>query len=169
MIDNLQFTIEKTTQSRLATIDFDHLQFGKVFSDHMFIAEYVNGSWESAKITPFKALEMSPAAVVFHYGQAIFEGLKAYKNASGEISLFRPEENWKRLNRSANRMCMQEVPKEFFLEGIKELVRLDKEWIPQGKGQSLYIRPFLIASDNFLGVRASNSYKFIIITSPTST
>lgn len=168
MIDKLPFTIEQNTQSRLSEVDFDNLQFGKVFSDHMFLAEYKNGNWDKAEILPYQNLTLAPSAAVLHYGQAIFEGLKAHKGVNGEIILFRPEENWKRLNKSADRMCMQKVPKEFFLEGIKELVRLDKDWIPEGEGKSLYIRPFLIASDQFLGVRASDSYQFIVITAPTS-
>lgn len=169
MIENLPFQIEKIKESRLSTIDFEQLEFGKIFSDHMFLAEFKEGHWASAKILPYQELSYAPAAAVFHYGQAIFEGLKANKTAEGEIILFRPEENWKRMNRSAQRMCMPEVPKEFFIEGIKELVSLDKNWIPYGEGKSLYIRPFLIASDSFLGVRASDSYQFIVITSPTST
>ena len=169
MIDNLQFTVEKTRESRLSSIDFDNLGFGKIFSDHMFVAEYANGRWASARIAPFQGLNFSPAAAVFHYGQAIFEGLKAYKNRRGEVVLFRPEENWKMLNRSAERMCMQKVPKEYFVDAIKELVKIDEAWIPEGEGKSLYIRPFLVASDSMLGVRASDSYQFIIITSPTST
>ncbi len=168
MIDNLPFSIEKNNQSRLSEVDFDNLQFGKVFSDHMFLAEYKNDHWESAKILPYQQLSLAPSSAVLHYGQAIFEGLKAHRSVNGDIILFRPEENWKRLNKSAERMCMQKVPKEFFMDGIKELVKQDKGWIPSGEGKSLYIRPFLIASDQFLGVRASDSYQFIIITAPTS-
>lgn len=162
------FKIEKIQNSRLPSVDFKNLRFGKEFSDHMFIAEYENGEWGTAKIIPFQQLSFSPAACVFHYGQAIFEGLKAHKTKDGRILLFRPEQNFARLNRSAERMCMAEVPESFFLDGIKELVRLDKDWIPEGEGQSLYIRPFLIADDEFLGVKPSDRYKFMVITSPTS-
>lgn len=160
--------VERINQSRLADINFNELQFGRDFSDHMFLAEYENGEWTSAKIMPFGNLNYSPAACVFHYGQAIFEGLKAHRSANGEILFFRPIENWKRLNQSARRMCMAEVPEELFMEGLKQLVDLDRDWVPEGDGKSLYIRPFLIANDAFLGVKPSNKYQFIIITSPTS-
>jgi branched-chain amino acid aminotransferase len=162
------FQVEKTKHSRLAQTDFSKLNFGREFSDHMFIAEYTNGEWVSAKIQPYQALSISPASCVFHYGQAIFEGLKAHRVDASEILLFRPEENWKRLNRSAQRMCMAEVPHDFFINGIKELVRLDEQWVPEGSDKSLYIRPFLIADDAFLGVKPSERYKFMIITSPTA-
>ncbi|MEQ8625675.1 MAG: branched-chain amino acid aminotransferase [Vicingaceae bacterium] len=162
------FKIEKISNSRLPSIDFNNLRFGKEFSDHMFIAEYDHGQWGDAKIIPFQHLSFSPAACVFHYGQAIFEGLKANKTKDGRILLFRPEQNFARLNHSAERMCMPKVPDSFFLDGIKELVRLDEAWIPEGDGQSMYIRPFLIADDEFLGVKPSERYKFMVITSPTS-
>lgn len=167
-VEEKAFEIERINQSRLTEIDFDNLQFGRVFSDHMFLAEYDDGVWTSAKIMPYGDIAFSPASCVFHYGQAIFEGLKAHKTASGEILLFRPIENWKRLNRSAYRMCMPDVPEELFIEGIRQLVDLDKDWIPDGEGKALYIRPFLIADDAFLGVKPSAKYKFMIITSPTS-
>jgi len=162
------FKIEKISNSRLPSVDFKNLRFGKEFSDHMFLAEYNDGEWTTAKIIPFQQLSFSPAACVFHYGQAIFEGLKAHKTEDGRILLFRPEQNFARLNQSAERMCMAEVPESFFIDGIKELVRLDRDWIPEGEGQSLYIRPFLIADDEFLGVKPSDRYKFMVITSPTS-
>ena len=128
-----------------------------------------DGEWKSTKILPYKNLEFPPAASVFHYGQAIFEGLKAHKNEAGEVFIFRAEENLKRLNRSAERMCMPIIPKEIFLGGLRQLVELEKEWIPVGSGKSLYLRPFMIADDPFLGVKPSTSYKFIIIASPSAT
>lgn len=134
----------------------------------MFIAEYENGNWGNVRIMPFQDLSFSPASCVFHYGQAIFEGMKAYKTKHGEIVLFRPEENWKRLNASAVRMSMPEISKELFMNGIKELVNLDSEWIPEGEDKALYIRPFMIADDAFLGVKPSQTYKFMVITSPTA-
>ena len=162
------FEVERIKKSRLNNIDFDNLQFGRVFSDHMFLAECADGNWVSAKIQPYQDLSISPASCVFHYGQAIFEGLKAHKTKQGEILLFRADENLKRMNQSALRMCMPEIPENLFMDGIKQLVNLDKDWIPDGEGKALYIRPFLIADDAFLGVKPSARYKFMIITSPTS-
>lgn len=160
--------IEKIKQSRLNDIDFNALQFGRDFSDHMLLAEYEDGAWKSAKILPFQDLAFSPASCVFHYGQAIFEGLKAHRTADGEILLFRPDKNFDRLNMSARRLCMAEVPEEIFMEGIKKLIDLDRNWVPEGDGKSLYVRPFLIADDDFLGVKPSGKYKFMVITSPTA-
>lgn len=161
-------TIEKIKQSRLNDIDFNALQFGRDFSDHMLLAEYADGAWNSVKILPFQDLAFSPAACVFHYGQAIFEGLKAHRTADGEILLFRPDKNFSRLNMSARRLCMAEVPEEIFIEGIKKLIEVDRNWVPEGDGKSLYVRPFLIADDDFLGVKPSGKYKFMVITSPTA-
>lgn len=164
------FTIEKqlTTQSRLDKINFSELKFGAVFSDHMLVAECEDSKWKNPKIVPYGDISMSPAASVFHYGQAIFEGLKAHRNVNGEVILFRAEENFKRMNLSAERMCMPQIPKQIFIDGIIELIRCDLGWVPDGEGQSLYIRPFLIADQAFLGVRPSNTYKFMVITSPTA-
>jgi len=162
------FPVEHTKKSRLSTINFEDLKFGQVFSDHLLIADYVQNNWKNARLAPFDQISLSPAASVFHYGQAIFEGLKAHRNSVGEILLFRPNKNWERINISARRMCMPEVPKEIFMDGIKELIRLDEDWVPNGEGKSLYLRPFMIADEASLGVKASSSYKFIVITSPTS-
>lgn len=167
-VEEKTFEIERIKNSRLPEIDFGKLQFGRVFSDHMFLAEYENGTWNSAKIMPYGDIPFSPASCVFHYGQAIFEGLKAYKAESGEVLLFRPDENCKRLNRSAERMCMPNVPESIFIEGIRQLVALDKAWVPDEEGKALYVRPFLIADEEFLGVKPSSKYKFMIITSPTA-
>lgn len=167
-VDQLAIKIEKIKESRLNEIDFNQLKFGRDFSDHMLVADYENGSWGEPKIIPFQPIPFSPAASVFHYGQAIFEGQKAHRAPNGDILLFRPEKNWERFNRSAKRMCMVDVPQEIYLEGLKALVDLDRSWIPEGEGKSLYIRPFLIAHDGFLGVKPSEKYKFMIITSPTS-
>ncbi|MEQ8909861.1 MAG: branched-chain amino acid aminotransferase [Vicingaceae bacterium] len=167
-VEQLAIKIDRIKESRLDQIDFNELKFGRDFSDHMLIADYENGSWGEARIMPFQSIPFSPAACVFHYGQAIFEGQKAHRAPNGDILLFRPEKNWERLNRSARRMCMAEVPREIFMEGIKALVDLDRNWIPEGDGKSLYIRPFLIADDGFLGVKPSEKYKFMVITSPTS-
>lgn len=165
-----ELLIEKqlVSVSRLDSIDFSELKFGAVFSDHMLVVDYENSEWKTPTIQPYADIKMSPAASVFHYGQAIFEGLKAHKNANGDIFLFRADENLKRMNLSAERMCMPQIPESIFLDGIKELIRCDKRWIPDGEGQSLYIRPFLIADQAFLGVRPSQTYKFMVITSPTA-
>lgn len=158
--------IRKTQHSRLPGLDINNLPFGKVFSDHMFVADYRDGMWQPPGIMPYADLQLSPASSMMHYGQAIFEGMKCYRSDSGEILLFRPTDNQKRLNVSARRMAMQEVPEEIFMEGLVELLRLDQNWIPTGDGRSLYIRPFLFASDDYIGVKPSDSYKFLIITTP---
>lgn len=163
-----RFSIEKVELSRIENVDFNNLKFGKEFSDHMFVADYVNETWQSPRIQAFKSIELSPAVCVFHYGQAIFEGLKAYKTDDKRVLLFRPEANFERFNRSAERMCMAKIPKDYFIEGIKELIRTDINWVPDAPDQSLYIRPFLIANEAFLGVKPSDVFKFMIITSPTS-
>ncbi len=166
MIANADIKIEKTTHSRVNEYDVNDVPFGKCFSDHMFIAEYANGKWEKSSIMPYKDMPMSYAMSALHYGQAIFEGMKAYKSESGEVSIFRPLENFNRLNKSAIRMAMPEVPEEIFMGGLVELLKLDAAWVPTSETGSLYIRPFLIATDEAIGVKASDTYKFIIITCP---
>lgn len=158
--------VQKTLHSRLPGLDINNLPFGKVFSDHMFLAEYRDGKWENLRIVPYGNLQLSPASSMMHYGQAIFEGLKAYRSDNGEVLLFRPRENQKRLNVSAHRMAMPDVPEDVFMEGLTELLRLDQNWVPAGDGRSLYIRPFLIATDDYIGVKPSDSYMFLIIASP---
>ena len=128
----------------------------------MFVADFSNGEWTNARIIPFQDLNFSPASCVFHYGQAIFEGLKAYRTDNITTVLFRPEANWKRMNNSAERMSMPTLPKELFINGIKELVKVDVNWVPDAENKSLYLRPFMIANDSFLGVKPSNNYRFII-------
>ena len=162
------FPVQKITTSKLSDIDFANLKFGRDFSDHMLVADFKDGSWSTAQIMPYQPLAFSPAASVFHYGQAIFEGLKAHKNDAGEVFIFRADENLKRMNHSALRMCMPQIPESIFLDGLRQLVELDKDWIPVGSGMSLYLRPFMIADDPFLGVKPSSSYKFMIITSPSA-
>lgn len=166
MTETLDIQIEKIAASRLSAIDFDNLAFGKTFSDHMFVAEYKNGEWTNLSIKPFQNLSVSPANATLHYAQSIFEGLKAHRSESGEILVFRPEENARRLIKSAERMCMPPVPEELFLESIDALVKLDEAWVPSMPGTSLYIRPFQFADDPFIGVRPSETYKFIVITGP---
>lgn len=158
--------IKKTQHSRLPGLDINNVPFGKVFSDHMFVCDFIDGQWQQGKIMPYGELNLSPASSMMHYGQAIFEGMKSHRSDSGEVLLFRPTDNQKRLNVSAQRMAMQEVPEEIFMEGLVELLRLDQNWIPTGDGRSLYIRPFLFASDDYIGVKPSDNYRFIIITTP---
>jgi len=162
------FIIEKTTHSKLPNADFSNLIFGKMFADHMLVADYNDGQWETLRIMPYQPLPYEPSAKVFHYGQAIFEGLKAYKDENGNVFLFRPEENFKRMNSSAKRLGMPPIPEEYFMEGIKQLVKLDKDWIPTGPGESLYIRPVYIATENAVAASPSNSYRFMVMTSPAS-
>lgn len=143
------------------------IPFGKYFSDHMFLLDYDEGKgWHDPRVVPFADFQLSPAAVVLHYAQEIFEGMKAYRSPKGEVLLFRPTENAKRLMSSAERICIPPVPEEIFMEGLKSLIELDKDWVPSAPDTSLYIRPFIIATSGQLGVHASHSYLFAIITSP---
>ncbi|MDL4839581.1 branched-chain amino acid aminotransferase [Aquibacillus rhizosphaerae] len=145
----------------------DQLEFGRVFTDHMFILDYTEGSgWHSPRIVPYQSLTLDPASIVFHYGQTVFEGLKAYVTKQGEVRLFRPEKNMERLNRSNNRMCIPQIDESLALKAIKELVNLEKDWIPTAPGTSLYIRPFIISNEAYLGVAPSKTYQFIVILSP---
>ena len=162
------FIIEKIKKSRLPQADFSNLVFGRMFSDHMLIADYIDGQWQTPKIMPYQALPYEPSAKVFHYGQAIFEGMKAYKDQNGNAFLFRPEDNFERMNNSAQRLGMPAIPKEYFVNGIKELIKLDKDWIPTGNGQSLYIRPVFIATENAVAASPSASYRFMVISSPAA-
>lgn len=161
-----KITIEKIKESRIQTIDFNNLPFGKHFSDHMFEMDFADGKWGEPKIVPFRNLSVHPATSAIHYGQSIFEGLKAQKAENGDILVFRPDMNAKRLNESAKRMSMVEVPEDIFLSGLRELLELDKDWVSSNPDQSLYIRPFLFATDEYVGIRPSERYKFLIITSP---
>ncbi len=162
----MQIKIEKTRNPK-SKPDQKNLGFGRYFSDHMFLMEYEEGKgWYNPRIIPYQPLVLDPATAVFHYGQAIFEGMKAYRAIDGRILLFRPRKNMERLNKSNDRMCIPLIDVDFGVEAIKTLVKLDQDWIPSEKGTSLYIRPFVISTDPYLGVRASNTYKFIIILSP---
>lgn len=161
---NMEVTL--TENSRIDQFDFDNISFGTMYADHQFSADYVNGAWGNLKIMPFGDMPMSPGLAAIHYGQAIFEGMKAYKNATGEILLFRPLDNLERLNVSAARLAMATIPAEIFMQGLIELLKVDAAWVPDRPDTSLYLRPFMFASDNFLGVRASLTYKFMIINSP---
>jgi branched-chain amino acid aminotransferase len=160
--------ITKTTLSRLDETDFNNLAFGRTFSDHMLMCKYKDGQWEEAEILPYQALSFAPGTHVFHYGQAVFEGMKAYNGPEGETLLFRPEANIHRLNQSAERLCMPAIDKSIFMEGLKTLLAIDKEWIPKGAGKSLYIRPFMMASSEFIRATPADEFVFFIITSPSS-
>jgi len=166
MIDILPVHTQRTTASRLAEVDFANLEFGKVFSDHMLAVDFHNGEWQEAQIVPYGDMAVSPANSALHYGQAIFEGMKAYHQLDGGTALFRPLDNWDRLNKSAMRMCMPTIPEELFMHGLSELIRVDANWVPTTPGGSLYIRPFMFATDGFIGVRPSESYRFMIFTCP---
>lgn len=147
--------------------DWHNLGFGKYFSDYMFTMDYLEDKgWHNATISPYTHLSLSPASMVFHYGQSVFEGMKAYKNKKGEILLFRPQENIKRLNLSCERLCMPQLPEDLVLEGLTKLLKIESSWIPNIEGTALYIRPFVISTQEGLGVSAASSYKFIIILSP---
>lgn len=164
--EKTDITITQTDRSRLTEIDFNNLKFGREFSDHMFVAKYENGKWGNAEIVPFEHITMSPATSVIHYGQSIFEGMKAYRTDDGQVTMFRPEDNITRMNQSAERMCMPAIPPELFREGLMSLIKLDAGWVPDIEGGSLYIRPFMFATDEYIGVKPSDSYKFMIFTCP---
>ena len=160
--------IELTKSPKAKPTDESALGFGKIFTDHMFIMDYTTGKgWHDARIVPYGNIEFSPAAMCLHYGQEVFEGLKAYRTANDEIQLFRPQENFKRLNLSNERLVIPAIDEEFALYALKELLKIEKDWVPHSEGASLYIRPFIVACDPFLGVRPGDEYKFIIILSPS--
>ena len=159
-------TITKTNKSGLDQIDFDNIPLGKAFTDHMFICDYENGEWVNPRIEPLAMIPTHPAAMALHYGQAIFEGMKATVGKDNTPLLFRPEQNAKRFNHSARRMGMPDVPEELFVESVKQLVALEHNWIPPQEGSALYLRPFMYADEPFIGMRAATSYKFIVICSP---
>ena len=167
MTEALQIETHRVQKSRLTETDFTNLGFGKVFSDHMFFCDYKNGAWQTPQIVPYQNLSLSPATNFIHSGQSIFEGLKAFQCEDGKVRVFRPEANAKRLNKSAERLCMPTIPEEIFLEGLKELLKIDQKWIPTAEGSSMYIRPFMFSLDEEIRVKASDTYKFMIIISPS--
>lgn len=167
MNETLDIRITKADQTRLTVTDFSQLPFGQVFSDHMFIAEYDKGEWSNLQVLPYGPIPMSPAISALHYGQAIFEGMKAYRQADGKISVFRGDKNHERFNKSAARMSMPAIPKEIFMQGIAALIEVDERWVPAQDGYSLYIRPVMFATDPYLGVRPSDKYTFALLTTPT--
>ena len=160
-------TINKIEKSKVNTLDFNNIPLGKTFTDHMFICDYDNGVWVNPRIEPLHLIPTHPAAMAWHYGQAIFEGMKATVDTQGTPMLFRPEKNAERLNFSASRMGMPDFPEDLFVEGLKQLVALDSNWIPPQEGSALYLRPFMYADEAFIGMRAATHYKFIIMASPS--
>jgi len=158
--------IQRAPKSKLNETNFDNLVFGQVFSDHMMECDYKNGAWQKPVIKPYGPLTLEPSARVFHYGQAVFEGMKAYKDSDDKIWLFRPEQNFERINKSSKRMAIPEFPKEYFFDALEELLKIDKDWIKKGFGNSLYLRPFVIATESGVSASTAKEYKFMIICSP---
>ncbi|MDB5008828.1 MAG: branched-chain amino acid aminotransferase [Mucilaginibacter sp.] len=167
MTETLDIKITKTNQSRLPETDFNNLPFGKTFSDHMFVADYADGEWKNFQIVPYGEIGLSPAISALHYGQAFFEGLKAYKHADGQVSVFRPDKNAIRFNKSAERLCMPALPEEVFIQSIAAVVDIDRDWVPAKANHSMYIRPFMFATDAYLGVAPSTTYKYMVLIGPT--
>ncbi|GGG56961.1 branched-chain amino acid aminotransferase [Bizionia arctica] len=163
---NSNIDIVKSNTSKIENVDFDNLTFGRTFTDHMFVCDFIDGKWQQPKIMPYQAMTFEPSARVFHYGQAVFEGMKAFKDDAGKVWLFRPEENHKRINISSARLAMPEFPKDYFLDGLEALLKLDKDWIKPGVGNSLYLRPFVIATEPAISASPANMYRFMIICSP---
>lgn len=161
-----EIVVQKTTQSRLPEVDFNNLGFGNYVADHMLISHFANGQWNSPSVIPFSNLSLSPTTLALHYGQSVFEGLKAFRLDDGRINLFRVQKHYERMVRSLNRMCMAVVPEEIFVEGLRCLVETDKDWIPIQPGSSLYIRPLLFASEARFGVKISDEYTFLVFTGP---
>jgi len=162
-----KITVEKSKISKIGQVDFNNLPFGQEYSDHMLVCDYENGKWQAPKIIPYQNISLDPSAKIFHYGQSVFEGMKAYKDDLGSIWLFRPLDNQKRLNISAKRLAMPELPESHFMEGLEALLLLEKDWIPTTKDSSLYIRPFIFASGNGFHASPADKYKFIIACSPS--
>lgn len=158
--------INTVDESRIHEVDFENLDFGRTFTDHMFECDFKNGSWQTPTIKPYQALTIDPSARVFHYGQAVFEGMKAYKDDDGTIWLFRPDQNFKRINISSSRLAIPEFPEDYFFEGMRTLLTMESNWIKPGIGNSLYVRPFVIATESAISAAPASEYKFMIICSP---
>ena len=165
MVNNI--SVEKAATSKIHNVDFENLAFGNTFTDHMLVCDYENGSWNTPKIVPYGPIALEPSSKIFHYGQSIFEGMKAYKDEAEDIWLFRPLENWKRLNKSAKRLAIPELPETHFMEGLTSLLQLEKDWVPKNPGSSLYIRPFMFASGTGFHASPADRYKFIIALAPS--
>ena len=161
-----EIPVRKTTHSRIQEVDFNNLEFGKYVSDHMLLCDFINNDWQTAHITPYANLSLSPSTLALHYGQTVFEGMKAFRMADGRINIFRIDKHYDRFVRSLERMCMAVIPKDIFTEGMLKLIDLDRAWIPSKAGHALYTRPFMIASEARFGVKISDEYRFIIFTGP---
>ena len=165
MASNIE--IQHIEKSKIDSVDFDNLPFGSVFSDHMLECDFLDGEWKTPVIKPYSPISLDPSSKIFHYGQSIFEGMKAYKDTDENTLLFRPLENFKRLNKSAERLMIPAIPEAIFMDGLKKLLEVDNQWIPTNDGSSLYIRPFMFASGNGFHASPANAYKFIICTAPS--
>jgi branched-chain amino acid aminotransferase len=162
----LNFKITQAQESKISQVDWENLPFGRHFSDHMLVMEYRDGEWQNPEITPFGTIPFHPATSAIHYGQSIFEGMKANKSPEGEVLIFRPDMNAKRFQESCKRMAMPIIPENLFVECVRKLVDIDRAWIPNKEGYSLYIRPFMFSTDEFVGIRPSDTYKFMIFACP---
>lgn len=162
----LEIDIVKATSSKIDTVDFENLAFGNTFTDHMLVCDFKECQWQKPIIKPYEPFLIDPSAKVFHYGQAIFEGMKAYKDEQDAVWLFRPDENFTRFNNSAKRMAMPEVPQDIFIDGLKTILEIEKDWVKKGLGNTLYIRPFMIAIGSGVIAQPSTQYRFMIILSP---
>jgi len=167
MIEALDISITRAERSKLQDLNLENIPFGRYFTDHMLEADHKNGAWTNVEIKPYQSLLFEPSLSALHYGQAIFEGMKAYKDQHGNAFIFRPHDNFHRFNISAARMNMPEITEEIFIEGLRQLIELDKNWIPAKPDHSLYIRPLMFATDTTFGVKPADNYKFIVILSPT--
>lgn len=166
-IEAKSIRVEKTAHSKIDQIDFDNLAFGAVYTDHMLVCDFKNGAWELPKIVPYQPISLDPSSKIFHYGQSIFEGMKAYKDKNESIFLFRPLDNHKRFNISAKRLCIPEIPEDYFIEGLKTLLQVDSAFIPKNEGASLYLRPFMFATGKGFHASPADEYKFIIACAPS--
>lgn len=158
--------VRKTSHSRINEVNFEALEFGKYIADHMLVCDYANGEWKQPQIVPYANLSLSPSALALHYGQTVFEGMKAFRMHDGRINIFRMERHYDRFVKSLERMCMAVPPKEIFVEGLSQLIELDKAWVPSKAGHALYLRPFVFASEARFGVKVSEEYRFVIFTGP---
>ncbi|APY09150.1 branched chain amino acid aminotransferase [Winogradskyella sp. J14-2] len=161
-----EIVVVKSENSKISSVDFDNLTFGRVFTDHMFVCDFEDGQWQTPKIMPYQPMTIEPSARVFHYGQAVFEGMKAYKDEDGKIFLFRPDQNFHRINKSASRLAIPEFPENYFFNGLETLLKMESDWIKPGLGNSLYVRPFVIATEPAISASPAATYRFMIICSP---
>jgi branched-chain amino acid aminotransferase len=161
-----EIDVVKASTSKINDVDFNNLQFGRIFTDHMLVCDFRDGKWQKPQITPYQPMTLEPSARVLHYGQAVFEGMKAYKDDDGKIFMFRPDQNFERINKSSSRLAMPEFPEDYFINGLETLIKLDAEWVKPGKGNSLYLRPFVIATEPAISASPAEEYRFMIICSP---